>query len=152
MAPFTILRAVFGYLFLVFIVPIVGRRTGKQVNSFDFILLLYLAGLILIGMVGDEVSLSNVLCQILAVTLCHYLLAWLRLHYAHATKLLDGVALILLEENPWRTDTLSRMRTQGDDIMDMARSQGLKDLSPIQCAVRESFGEITIVPVPKKAA
>ena len=146
MAAYTILRAAFGYLFLVLMVRIVGRRPGKQLTPFEFVLIFYLGGLTLTGIVSDEVSLTNAVCQILTVALCHYALAWLRYHSNWAARMLDGVPLFLLEQKQWRTDTLSQMRIQDDDVMDMARDQGLKDLTGIRLAVLETFGEITIIP------
>jgi uncharacterized membrane protein YcaP (DUF421 family) len=140
------LRAIFGYLFLVLMVRIVGRRPGKQLTPFEFVLVFYLGGLTLTGMVGQEVSLTNAFCQIITVALCHYCLAWLRFRSARIAQILDGTPLILLENNTWRSETLSKMRIQDDDVMDMAREQGIKDLSGIRSAVLESFGEITIVP------
>jgi uncharacterized membrane protein YcaP (DUF421 family) len=150
MASLTILRAAFGYLFLILMVRIVGRRPGKQLTPFEFVLIFYLGGLTLTGMVGDEVSLTNAVCQILTVGLCHYALAWLRFRSKRVATLLDGVPLILLEHKQWRTNTLSRMRIQDDDVMDMARDQGLKDLPKIKTAVLETFGEISIIPVEEK--
>ena len=146
MAIYILLRAVFGYLFLVLMVRIVGRRPGKQLTPFEFVLVFYLGGLTLTGMVGQEVSLTNAFCQILVVALCHYVLSALRYRFDWIAQLLDGVPLLLLENNSWRSDTLSRMGLQDDDVMDMAREQGIKDLSGIKTAVLESFGEITIVP------
>ena len=145
MAIFTILRAMFGYLFLVLIVRIVGRRPGKQLTPFEFVLIFYLGGLTLTGMVGMEVSLTNAVCQILTVALCHYGLSALRYHSDIMAKLLDGVPLILLEKQQWRTNTMSHMRVQDDDVMDIARGQGLKDLSGIKLAVLETFGELTVL-------
>jgi uncharacterized membrane protein YcaP (DUF421 family) len=145
-AAFTIFRAVFGYLFLVLIVRIVGRRPGKQLTPFEFVLVFYLGGLTLTGMVGREASLTNAFCQIITVALCHYLLAYLRYRSDRIAQLLDGVPLLLLENNSWRTETLSRMGIQDDDVMDMARGQGIRDLAGIRTAVLEVFGEISIVP------
>jgi uncharacterized membrane protein YcaP (DUF421 family) len=71
----SILRAAFGYLFLVLIVRVVGRRPGKQLTPFEFVLIFYLGGLTLTGMVGNEASLTNAICQILTVALCHYVYA-----------------------------------------------------------------------------
>jgi uncharacterized membrane protein YcaP (DUF421 family) len=145
-ALFIILRAVFGYLFLVLMVRIVGRRPGKQLTPFEFVLIFYLGGLTLTGMVGQEASLSNAITQILAVAVCHYALAALRYRSSTIARLLDGTPLILLENNSWRADTLIRMRILDDDVMDMAREQGIKDLSGIRVAVLEAFGEITVIP------
>ena len=146
MAVFTIFRAAFGYLFLVLMVRIVGRRPGKQLTPFEFVLVFYLGGLTLTGMVGDEVSLTNAITQILTIALCHYALAWVRFKSDRATRLLDGTPLTLMENNTWRTETLSRMRIQDDDVMDMAREQGIRNLQNIESATLEPFGEISILP------
>ena len=145
MAIFTILRAAFGYLFLVLIVRIAGRRPGKQLTPFEFVLIFYLGGLTLTGMVGTEVSLINAICQILTVCLCHYGLAYLRYRSRGFTSLLDGVPLVLLSKGQWRPDTLKQMLIQDDDVMDMARDQGIRDLNGIDTAILETFGEITII-------
>jgi len=100
-------------------------------------------------MVGNEVSLTNAVCQILTVGMCHYVLAWLRYRSSRIAQLLDGVPLFLLEQNKWRSDTLSHMRIQDDDVMDMARDQGLRDLSEVKTAVLETYGEISVIPVKK---
>jgi hypothetical protein len=146
MAIFVIFRAVFGYLFLVLMVRIVGRRPGKQLTPFEFVLIFYLGGLTLTGMVGDEASLTNAVTQILTVALCHYVLALLRYRFDSVAQLLDGIPLILLEHDHCRTDTMSHMRLQDDDVMDMAREHQIKDLSGIRAAILESYGEITVVP------
>ena len=40
-----LLRAIFGYFFLVFIVRVVGRRPGKFMNPFEFVLIFFIGGL-----------------------------------------------------------------------------------------------------------
>ena len=141
-----ILRAAFGYLFLVLIVRVVGRRPGKQLTPFEFVLIFYLGGLTLTGMVGIEASMVNAITQILTIALCHRCLAAIRFRSDFAMKLLDGVPLILMEERGWRTDTLRRMMVQDDDVMNVAREQGIRDLSGIRIAVLETFGQINVVP------
>jgi uncharacterized membrane protein YcaP (DUF421 family) len=146
LALFIILRAVFGYLFLVLIVRIVGRRPGKQLTPFEFVLIFYLGGLTLTGMVGDDVSLLNAVTQILTVALCHYSFALLRFRIDWVAEVLDGTPLVLMANRHWRTETLAHMRLQDDDVMAAAREKGIKDLQGIDSAVLESFGEITVIP------
>jgi uncharacterized membrane protein YcaP (DUF421 family) len=145
-ATFLILRAAFGYLFLVLIVRIVGRRPGKQLTPFEFVLIFYLGGLTLTGMVGPEASITNALTQILTVACCHYALAYLRYRFDWFARILDGIPLVLLDRDQWRRETLVRMRIQDDDVMNAARQQGIRNLSGIKVAVLESYGEITIIP------
>ncbi len=147
MALWTVFRAAFGYLFLIFIVRIVGRRPGKQLTPFEFVLVFYLGGLTLTGMVGMEVSLANAFCQILTLATCHYLISRGRQRSSRLARLLDGTPLVLLEKKQWRADTMSRMGVQDDDVMAMARNQGLKTLEEIDTATLERNGEISIVPM-----
>jgi uncharacterized membrane protein YcaP (DUF421 family) len=150
-ALYTVLRAAFGYLFLVFIVRIVGRRPGKQLTPFEFVLIFYLGGLTLTGIVGPEMSLTNAACQILTIALCHHALTWLRIRSDTFTRILCGIPLVLLSNGRWRSNTLNNMRLQDDDVMDMAREQGLRDLARIRLAVLETFGSISIIAAEPKS-
>lgn len=138
-AIFVILRAAFGYLFLVLIVRIVGRRPGKQLTPFEFVLIFYLGGLTLTGMVGPEASITNAITQILSVACCHYALSYARYRFETMARILDGTPLVLLDRDQWRNETLSRMRIQDDDVMNAARQQGCNQLAR-KCRARLRFG------------
>ncbi len=144
MAP--VIRAFGGYIFLVFIVRIVGRRPGKQMTPFEFVLVFFMGGLALTAMVGNEASLTNALLQIIAVALGHFSVAWLRSRSDRLARLIDGTPLVLLENGHWRTETLSKMRLQDDDVMASARDNGVPTLEKIDSAFLERNGEISIVP------
>lgn len=150
MAIFTILRAVFGYLLLIFVLRIAGRRPGKQLSPFDYVIVFYLGGITLTGIVGPEASLTNAFCQIMTVAMCHCGLAWLRSRYPRASRMIDGTPLVLMSNGQWRTQALSNMRLQDDDVMDSARSFGTRNLESIRMAVLEPVGEITIIPREQK--
>lgn len=124
---------------------IVGRRPGKQLTPFEFILIFFLGGLMLTAIVADEASLTNAFCQIIAVAFAHWSLAYLRTRSDRVAKILDGTPLILLEGNTWRAHTMRKMGVQDDDVMEKARDQGLKTLDQIESAVLERNGEISIL-------
>ena len=145
MSTASVLRALFGYFFLVFIVRIVGRRPGKQLTPFEFILIFFLGGLMLTAIVANEASLTDAFCQIVTIALAHYTLAALRLRSDRVARVLDGTPLVLLEGGNWRANTMKRMRLKGDDVMEMARGSGLKSLEEIETATLERNGEISIV-------
>lgn len=139
-----VIRAFVGYIFIVFIVRIVGRRPGKQLTPFEFVLIFFIGGLALTAVVGDEASLTNALLQIIAIASGHYAINWIRTRSPHFARLIDGTPLILLENSQWRSDTLSHMGVQDDDVMSMARDQGVKTLDDIDTAILERNGEISI--------
>jgi uncharacterized membrane protein YcaP (DUF421 family) len=142
-----VLRAFFGYFFLVAIVRIVGRRPGKQMTPFEFVLIFFIGGLALTAIVGDEVSFTNAICQIITLGLAHYILAWTRTKSSRFARLVDGTPLILLEKKEWRTQTLRLQRINSDDVIASARDSGLKTLEQVDRAVLERNGEISISPM-----
>ena len=140
-----VIRAVFGYCFLILIARIVGRRPGKQLTPFEFVLIFFLGGLTLTGMVGDEVSLTNAVVQIITLAVTHFVIVFARSRSSRIARLLDGTPLLLMEGGHWRSHTLSRMGIQDDDVMAMARDQGVKTLDGIDTATLERNGEISII-------
>jgi uncharacterized membrane protein YcaP (DUF421 family) len=147
-------RAFLGYFFLVMVVRIVGRRPGKQMTPFEFVLIFFIGGLALTAMVGDEVSFTNAICQIIAIGLAHYILAWARSKSSRFARLVDGTPLILLENKEWRSETLRLQRINYDDVIASGRDSGIKTLEQVDRAVLERNGEISISPMqvtPRKA-
>lgn len=145
MALLTILRAVWGYCFLIFIARIVGRRPGKQLTPFEFVLVFYLGGLTLTGMVGDEFSITNAVTQIMTVAGVHWVITILRGRFPRIGRLLDGTPLILLEGGYWRSETMRMTHISQADVMAMARDRNVRTLSDIQTATLERNGEISII-------
>jgi uncharacterized membrane protein YcaP (DUF421 family) len=144
-----VLRAIFGYCFLIFIVRIVGRVPGRQRTPFEFVLIFFIGGLTLTGMVADDRSLTNAFTQIITVALTHYAITWLKKHSYRFSLITDGTPVVLLEKGKWRTDAMKNMWIQDDDVMASARDNGLERLDQIDFAVLERNGEISIIPAPK---
>ena len=139
------LRALLFYVFLVLVVRIVGRRPGKQITPFEFVLVFFIGGLALTAMVGDDASLTNAFVQVLTIALAHVAITMARSKSPWLARLLDGTPLILLENGQWRSNTLSKMRIQDDDVMAQARDQGISTLEKIDIAILERNGQISII-------
>jgi uncharacterized membrane protein YcaP (DUF421 family) len=140
-----VFRAVFGYCFLVLIVRTAGRRPGKQITPFEFVFVFFIGGLTLTAMVGNDRSLSNALCIITTIAVTHFAIAWLRQWSPVFSQVVDGTPLVLLKKGEWQIETMKKMRVQDDDVMAMARDNGLESLDQIEYAILERNGEISII-------
>jgi uncharacterized membrane protein YcaP (DUF421 family) len=74
---------------------------GKQLAPFEFVLVFFYGWFGLTAMVGNEVSFTNAICQIMAIGLAHYLLAWIRSKSPRFARLTDGTPLVLLQDGQW---------------------------------------------------
>jgi len=147
----SVLRAVFGYAFLVFMVRVVGRRPGKQMTPFEFVLIFFIGGLTLTFVVGDEASFTNALGQIMTIAILHYLISWARTKSSAFARLTDGTPLVLLEKGQWRSIAMKGMRIADDDVMAAARDKEIQTLDEIEYAILERNGEISIIEVPQSS-
>ena len=141
-----VLRGIFGYCFLIFIVRIVGRRPGKQLTPFEYILVFFMTGVTLTPLVGNARSITNAIVTITSIAVTHFVIAWLRIRFPAVGRIVDGTPLVLLEKGEWHTETMVKMRMTDDDVMTYARDQGLERLDQIEYAVLGRNGEISIIP------
>ncbi len=146
-----VFRAAFGYCFLVFMVRIAGRRPGKQITPFEFVFIFFIGGLTLTPMVGNDRSLTNALCIITTIAVTHFVIAFLKIRFSGFGRVVDGTPLVLLKKGEWQVEAMEKMRIQDDDVMAMARDNGLERLDQIEYAILERNGEISIVPKSKES-
>ncbi len=141
-----VFRAVFGYCFLVFMMRIAGRRPGKQITPFEFVMIFFMGGITLTSMVADDQSFVNAASQILAVALAHYGITVAKLRWPAFGRLVDGTPLVLYDHGHWRAEAMESFRLTPDDVLAMVRDQGLERLDEIDYAILERNGEISIQP------
>jgi len=140
-----VLRGIFGYCFLIFIVRIVGRRPGKQITPFEYILIFFMGGVTLTPMVGDDRSITNAIVTIMSIAATHFVIIWLKTRSRTFARIVDGPPLVLLDKGRWQTETMAKMRLTDDDVMAFARDQGVERLDQIEYAVLERNGEVSII-------
>jgi uncharacterized membrane protein YcaP (DUF421 family) len=140
-----VLRAIWGYCFLVLIVRTAGRRPGKQITPFEFVFVFFAGGVTLTALVGNDRSLINGVVIIVTIALTHFVLAFARDRWPTLGRIIDGTPLVLLKKGEWDVEAMHRMRIQDDDVMAMARDNNLERLDQIEYAVLERNGEISII-------
>ena len=143
----SIIRAIFGYLFMLVIVRVIGRRPGAQMTPFEFVLIFFIGGITLQSIVGDDRSMTNAVCVVMVVALLHVSVAYLKQRYGWVGRIVDGTPLVLLARGEWRPETMHKMRLQDTDVMAAARTRGLSDLGKVKYAILERNGSISIVEV-----
>jgi uncharacterized membrane protein YcaP (DUF421 family) len=140
----TILRATVAYWMLLFTIRVIGRRAVNQMTPFELILLFLIGGMSIQAVVYHDRSLTNALLAVITVALNHVLVAWLKQKSVTFRKLADGTPIIIVEKGHWHRNRMHRMRLQEQDVMSVARQNGIKHLDEIDAAIVERNGAISI--------
>lgn len=142
-----ILRAVAIYLILVVVFKIAGRRALLQMTSFDLILLLIISEATQQGLLGNDFSVTGAALCIITLIVMDMLFGKIKKYLPGAEEMIDGTAVVLVENGVLLRKKMKMADISEDDIMVSARNnQGVTELAEIKFAILESNGHISIIP------
>lgn len=143
----SVLRGVAVYLFLLVIFRISGKRTLSQATSFDLVLLLIISETIQQALVDNDHSVTNGFLLIITLVGMAILLAWLKQISPRLEMLLDGQAVIVVDNGRMLQREMNKSRVDKEDILSAARSlHGLERMEQIRYAILERDGNLSIIP------
>jgi uncharacterized membrane protein YcaP (DUF421 family) len=141
----TIIHAILGYIFLLLIVRLLSRRPGGQLTLFEFVIVFLIGGLIILGTVGKDRSITNCASAILTVGLMHWLVSSIRARFPRFGAVVDGTPVTLLKSGEWQLEVMRGMRIDREDVMAAARTKGLSSIHDVAYAILERNGAISII-------
>ena len=140
-----VFRAVFAYVFILFLMRIVGRRELSSMEPSDLILLIVLGDLVQNGVTQSDYSMTGVALATSTISLLAVATSYITFRSKRAKSLIEGEPLILLQDGKLIERNLKGERLTADDVADEARTQGIGDLGDVKWAVLETSGKITFI-------
>lgn len=139
-----IIKLFLGFIVLLIIMRLMGKRNLAQLNAGDVIYLLVF-GSILEGSIYDEkIKYWHVILALVSWSLIIFLFEYLIYKSKKARFILKGDTDVLMTEGDIYTKILKYNRLELDQIHSIARNQGIFDLSEIKNMYIESDGGFTI--------
>ena len=142
----TIIHAVVGYFLLLGIVRVLARRAGSQMTLFDFVLVFLMGGIIILSTVGNDRSVTNCTCAVIAVGLLHRSISWVKSKSSRIGAILDGTPLTIIKNGEWQQEVVQGMKLRHEDIEAAARSANVTRMEDIGYAILERNGRVSIFP------
>ncbi len=140
----TILHAVAGYFILLFLVRVLKRRAGSQMTLFEFVLVFLMGGIIILSTVGNDRSVTNCTCAVMAVGLMHRGVAWAKSKSPRIGAIVDGTPLVVIRDGVIQEEVMRGMKLRTEDLEAAGRSSGVTRVEDIGYAVLERNGRISV--------
>jgi uncharacterized membrane protein YcaP (DUF421 family) len=142
----TIVHAVAGYFILLLVVRVLKRRAGSQMALFEFVIVFLMGGVIILSTVGNDRSMTNCTCAVIAVGLIHRTLSLAKSKFLRLGAIVDGTPLVLIRKGQWQQEVVAGMKIRPEDIQAAARSANVGSIEQIDYAVLERNGRISVFP------
>jgi uncharacterized membrane protein YcaP (DUF421 family) len=142
----SVLYAVAGYFFLLLTVRVLKRRAGSGISMLDFVLIFLIGGVIILGTMAQDRSMTNATCIVITIGFLHRTVAWAKSKSPKVGALVDGVPLVLLDRGKARREVMDHMRITDLDLEIAARAARVPSTDQVEYAVLERNGSISIFP------
>ena len=142
----TVLKAAAAYLFILFAMRLIGRRTASQQAPFDMVVLFLFGGMTTAAILGQDRSFTAAMTGIVTVGLMHVLVSWLKLRWVLFERVVDGTPIVVFHDDRWCEDEMRKLRMQEADIRTAMRQEGLIEMGDVRYAIVERDGTISIIP------
>lgn len=140
-----VLRATAAYLFITFLLRIIGRRELSTLAPSDLVLLVVMGDLIQNGVTQSDQSVTGVFLAVSTFALLTVAVSVLTYKSRRAQTLVQGAPLILVQDGKPVQENLRSERLNIDDIAEEARGQGIEQLDEIKWCVLETSGTMSFI-------
>jgi uncharacterized membrane protein YcaP (DUF421 family) len=140
-----VLRAIFLYAFVVFVMRVIGRRELSSMTPFDLVLLIVLGDAIQQGLTQDDYSVTGAVLAIATIASLQVFTSYFSYRSRHARKFLEGEPIVLVERGELVETNLKRERMTPDEIAEEMRQQQIGSLDDVEWGILEPNGSISFI-------
>jgi uncharacterized membrane protein YcaP (DUF421 family) len=140
-----VLRAIFLYAFVVFVMRVIGRRELSSMTPFDLVLLIILGDAIQQGLTQDDYSVTGAVLAIATIATLQVATSYVSYRSKRARRLFEGDPIVIVEHGELVDTNVARERMTLDDIAEEARQQQIGSLDEVEWAILEANGSISFI-------
>jgi uncharacterized membrane protein YcaP (DUF421 family) len=139
------IRAIVLYIFVIFVMRIVGRRELSSLTAVDLVLLIVMGDAIQQGLTQDDYSVTGAIIVVSTFAVLQVFAAYLGYRSKRARKVLEGVPIVLIDDGEMLTGNMKRQRLTPDDIAEEMRLQQILSFDDVRWAILEANGRISFI-------
>jgi uncharacterized membrane protein YcaP (DUF421 family) len=140
-----VLRAAFAYVFIQFLLRVVGRRELSSMEPSDLVLLVVMGDLIQNGVTQSDYSVTGIMLAVTTFGILTVATSYLVFKSRRARAVIEGEPVIVVQDGKPIEKNMRGDRITLDDVAEEARGQGIPSLDDVAWAVLETSGKITFV-------
>jgi uncharacterized membrane protein YcaP (DUF421 family) len=140
-----VIRAAVAYVFIIFMLRIIGRRELSSLGPSDLVLLVVMGDLIQNGVTQSDYSVTGIFLAISTFAMLTVAMSFLTFKSDRAQTVIEGEPLILVQDGKPIDKNLRAERLSVRDILEEARGQSIESLDEIRWCVLETSGSMSFI-------
>jgi uncharacterized membrane protein YcaP (DUF421 family) len=140
-----VVRAVVLYLFMLFVMRVIGRRELSSLSPVDLVLLIVLGDAIQQGLTQDDYSVTGAVIAIATIAAMQVLVSYLSFRSRRVRTVLEGHPIVVIQDGKLLEQNLRRQRITPDELAEEMRIQSIASFEDVQWGILESNGSVSFV-------
>lgn len=141
----TVLVGLLGYVAIVVIVRLSGKRTLASLNAFDFIVTVALGSTLATMLLSRDVPLAEGVAGFLVLVGLQFVVSWAVTRSPTAQQVVTNRPRLLYYRGTLVMDALKEERVSREDVLQALRSKGIASLDDVEAVVLETNGSISSI-------
>ncbi|MGA8941416.1 MAG: DUF421 domain-containing protein [Thermoactinomyces sp.] len=138
------LRTVFIYMFLMFILRLMGKREIGKLSIFDLIVSFMIADISAMVIENLDEPLILGVTSIITLALLQILLSYLTLKSQKVREWVDGKPVMIIKKGKILEKEMARARYNLDDLIMQLREKDIANISDVEFAILETSGKLSV--------
>ncbi|MGQ4880068.1 DUF421 domain-containing protein [Billgrantia sp. LNSP4103-1] len=141
----TAVLGVLGYVALVFLLRISGRRTLSKMNAFDLIVTVALGSVLATVILSKDVTLAQGALAFALLIGMQYLVTWSSVRTRWIRQLVTGEPALLFYRGDYLPAAMRQARVTQDEVRAAIRAAGKGDVTRVDAVILETDGSFSVV-------
>lgn len=143
------LRAIIGFLFLIFVAKIMGQRQISQLRFLDFVMALLIGNIIAHPLSDEQLGLKGSMITISVLVILYLSGVFLSLRWNSLRKIFEPSPIPLIEYGKINYNNLNKAKISVDILLSELRKDKTEDIQKVALALWEPGGTISIFLYPQ---
>lgn len=132
------------YFFILIVLKIMGKREIGQLSLFDFVILLLIADVAVMGIDNEEVPFYFFLLAISILAAIQKILSFILLKIPFLRDFFDGKESLIIIDGKVNIKEMRKQNYNFNDLVVQLRLKNIKSLSEVKYLILETNGEISV--------
>lgn len=141
----TLIVGILGYIGIIILMRISGKRTLSKWNSFDFIVTIAFGSMLASLMLSTNTSLAQGILGIAMLVLFQYIITWISVRSNLFQGWVKGQPTLLLFQGEFQHHAMRHQRVTEGEVLAALRENGMAALEDAEAVILETDGSFSVI-------
>tara|TARA_R110002020_G_scaffold385446_3_gene596355 strand:+ start:362 stop:901 length:540 start_codon:yes stop_codon:yes gene_type:complete len=141
----TVVLTVLGYVIIVFLLRVSGKRTLSKMNAFDFVVTIALGSCLASISLNKDITLTDGVVAFSLFIGMQYFFTFLSVHVSGFRSLIASSPAIVFYKGEFLSKEMKKQRLTKEELYNECRLKGYASLDGISVIILEGTGDISII-------